>query len=223
MQALLDAIQANLADEVTRILEQHPEAAAARSPSGLSALTLAAYLSRPALVELIRRHRGQPDFFEACLLGDEPAVRAGLAGGQDVNACAPDGFTPLGLAVYFGHPAVARLLLQRGAEVNARARNAQQVGPIHAALSRNDLPALELLLLHGADPDLPQQQLFRPLHIAAANGNALAAGLLLLFGAQPAARTEGGKLASELARERGHTVLADKLQKLTATAAGPIG
>ncbi|HET9389273.1 MAG TPA: ankyrin repeat domain-containing protein [Steroidobacteraceae bacterium] len=212
MQALLDAIQANRADEVRRLLEAHPEAAGTRSPAGLSPLTLATYLARPALVELIRAHRGQPDFFEACLLGDEPAVRAHLQRGQDVNAYAPDGFTPLGLAAYFGHQAVARLLLQQQADVNACARNSQQVGPIHAAVSRNDLAMLELLLAHGADPDLPQQQLFRPLHVAAANGNAVMIGLLLLHGARSDLRTESGKLTSELARDRGHNFLADRLQ-----------
>lgn len=219
MQALLDAIQANRPDEVTRLLAAHPGTAGARSAAGLSPLTLAVYLARPALVELIRPHRGQPDFFEACLLGDEPTVITHLERGQDVDVYAPDGFTPLGLAAYFGHPSVARLLLQRHADVNACARNAQQVGPIHAAASRNDLAMLELLLAHGADPDLPQQQLFRPLHVAAANGNAPMAGLLLLWGARPDLRTEGGKLPSELARERGHASLADRLQKLESNAA----
>ncbi|HEY3785541.1 MAG TPA: ankyrin repeat domain-containing protein [Steroidobacteraceae bacterium] len=214
MQALLDAIQADRPDDVVRILKAHPEAATTRSPAGLSALTLATYLSRSALVELIRPYRGKPDFFEACLLGDESTVRAELENGQDVNGYAPDGFTPLGLAVYFGHQNVTRMLLQQGAQVNVCALNAQQVGPIHAAVSRNDLSTLELLLAHGADPDLPQQQLFRPLHVAAANGNAAAAGLLLLWGARPGVRTESGGLPSEMARERGHTALAARLQKL---------
>lgn len=214
MQELLDAIQANRPDEVERLLRAQPQLAAGRSQNGLSPISLAAYLGRPALVELIRAHRGEPDFFEVCLLGEESAVRARLAAGQDVNAFAPDGFTPLGLAAYFGHAAVAKLLLDGGADVNARARNPQQVGPIHAAVSRSDVAMLQLLLKRGADPNLPQQQLFRPLHGAAANGNSTIAGLLLLFGADAAGKTAAGKGAAELAREHKHDLLAKCLEKL---------
>jgi ankyrin repeat protein len=221
MKDLLEAIRANRADEVERLLRAQPELTSRRSPDGTSPLSFAVYFGRAALVDLIRVHRGQPDFFEACLIGDEATVRAQLAGGQDVNAYAPDGFTPLGLAVFFGHSALARLLLESGADVNARARNAQQVGAIHAAVSRGDVATLELLLTRGADPNLPQQQSFRPIQVAAANGNIAAVAELLLFGADPQVKTEDGKLPSDLAREKGHAVLAERLEKFETTRDSP--
>jgi ankyrin repeat protein len=209
---LMAAIRADDAATLTRLLEADPELAAARDGAGLSPLSLAAYMGRPALVEIVRARRGTPDFFEAAILGDAEAVRDALVAGQDVDAFAPDGFTTLGLAVFFGHPGLAAALIEAGADVNLRARNAQGVGPIHAAVARADVATLERLLAKGADANAPQQQGVTPLHGAAAAGSAAAAGLLLLYGADVAARMEGGKTAADMARERGHPELAVRLE-----------
>jgi cytohesin len=62
-----------------------------------------------------------------------------------------NGAAPLGVAARAGHRAVAELLLARGADVNA-------VGNYGTALNdavlADDLPMVELLLAHGAKPDL---------------------------------------------------------------------
>src|SRR6266516_7874892 len=50
-----------------------------------------------------------------------------------------DGFHPLGLACFFGHVDTARLLLERGADVNALSRNEHiQTAAIHAAAASNE-------------------------------------------------------------------------------------
>ena len=194
----------------------------ARNAQGVSPLSWAAYLQQPDVVELVRSRRGTPDFHEACIVGDAEVVRAGLAHGQDVDQPAADGFTPLGLAVFFGQPGIAQLLINAGADLNRRASNPQQVAPIHAAVARNDLATLELLLARGADPDLPQAQQIRPLHEAAGAGRMAAAALLLLFGADPAAEadpgpeTGGRRRPAELARARGHAAIAERLEAAAA-------
>ena len=214
MDKVMSAIRANDAATLRQLLEAKPDLVAQRDSTGVSALSLAMYLERPALAEIVLAKRGTPDFFEACLVGDERTVRSHLARGQDVDAYAPDGYTPLGLAVFFRQPAIARLLIDAGANVNARARNLQQVGPVHAAVARADLDTLTLLLERGADPNLPQAKLVRPIHDAAAGGKTSVVALLLMFGADASTRTEEGQSAAELARSKGHTALAARLEVL---------
>ena len=71
-------------------------------------------------------------------LRDVAGVKRFLARGTDVDLRSPDGFTPLGLSVFFRQPDVARLLVEAGADVDAKASNTLQVAPIHAAVARSD-------------------------------------------------------------------------------------
>lgn len=211
LELLFDAIRNRDSGQVRELLAEDPSLLSRRSPQGVSPLSWAAYLEQAPIVSLLRTRRGVPDFYEACIVGDESAVRDALESGQDVNAPAPDGFSALGLAVFFRQADVTRLLLDSGADVNALARNAQQVGPLHAAVARGDLAALEVLLRRGADPDSPQAKGITALHVAAANGNAAAVDLLIKFGANPRLASEDGSTAEELARRGGQTGLADRL------------
>jgi uncharacterized protein len=212
---LFEAIRGHDVAKVDALVAQNPSVLSERNAQGISPLSWAAYLGQQPIVEALRVKRGTPDFHEACIVGDEGAVQAALAGGQDVNAFAPDGFTPVALAAFFRHPAIAKLLIDAGADVNLRAKNAQHVGPIHAAVARNDVQTLELLLLRGADPNLPQEKLFRPLHEAASNGSIASVALLLMYGADPNAVSEDGQRPADLARKKGHP-FADKLASIAA-------
>jgi uncharacterized protein len=130
------------------------------------------------------------DVFEAAAIGrtehlrellDEDASRA--------NAFGDDGFHPLGLACFFGHLEAARLLLDRGADVNALSTNENvQTAAIHAAAAaagdettRYEL--VKLTLEYGADPNLQQGGGFRAIDAARQNGDARIEELLLEHGA----------------------------------------
>jgi ankyrin repeat protein len=108
------------------------------------------------------------------------------------------------------------VLLGAGADVDAPARNAMQVRPIHSAAAHSDLPvAISLcrrLLAAGTDPDAPQQRGFRPLHEAALRGSLELVQLLLAHGADPRAANTEGKTPIDLADERKHTAVADLLR-----------
>jgi uncharacterized protein len=86
------------------------------------------------------------------------------------NAWADDGFQPLGLASFFGHVDAARVLVERGAEVNSASRNEMKVMPLHSAAATPDpesrFELVKLLLQHGADPNARQQDEFTPLMAA---------------------------------------------------------
>ena len=149
-------------------------------------------------------YRGQTDRV-AELLADDPALdvfEAAAFGRTDrlrelldedharVNAFGEDGFHPLGLACFFGHVDAARLLLERGADVNALSRNEHvQTAAIHAAAAAQGTDEstryelVELALEHGADPNLPQGGGFRPIDAARQNGDARVEQLLVEHGA----------------------------------------
>ena len=64
----------------------------------------------------------------------------------------------------------ARLLVERGAEVNSASRNDFKVMPLHSAAATGDpevrYELAKLLLEHGADPNARQQDDFTPLMAA---------------------------------------------------------
>jgi ankyrin repeat protein len=111
------------------------------------------------------------DVFEAAAIGR--TERLGDLLDKDpslANAWAEDGFQPLGLASFFGHVDAARLLVERGAEVNSASRNDFKVMPLHSAAATGDpdvrYELAKLLLEHGADPNARQQDDFTPLMAA---------------------------------------------------------
>ena len=214
LKQLFDAIRQNDAVTVDNLITASPALLTQRDDNGTSALTFAAYVENKALVDRLRKARGTPDFFEAVIIGDLPVIRDSLAAGQDVEKRAPDGFTALGLAVFFRQPEAARLLMDAGADVNAQATNTSRVGPIHAAAARQDIATLELLLYHGANPNAPQQQQVRPIHVTAQSGNTPMTALLLMFGADAALASEDGKRAADYATTTNHLELARRLDAL---------
>jgi ankyrin repeat protein len=219
--AVFEAIRKNDIAGLRALVETDRAKAQQRSEQGISPLIFAAYNERPQMVDYLKGKLTSLDFHEACVVGDIPTVKRFLARGVDVELRSPDGFTPLGLSVFFHQPAVAKLLVEAGADVNAKASNTLQVAPIHAAVARSDFSTLQLLLEAGADPDLTQQRLLRPIHEASAAGSLPAVAMLLMFGADPAARNEEGKTAGDFAREAGHLRIASHLDAVAARKGGP--
>lgn len=129
------------------------------------------------------------------------------------NAYAPDGHTPLGLAAFFASASTARLILERGGQVGAAARNEMQVQPLHAAVAAGNEETVALLLERGADPNARQQIGYTPLMGAAGAGRDDIVDLLLARGADPAPPNDEGKTAADIAREHGHTKLAERLAR----------
>jgi uncharacterized protein len=213
--SIFDAIKSGDAEGVKQILSGDRSAASARDEQGRSAVLLARYYGRSDALAALLEARPALDIFEASAVGDTGRVRALLDAAPDlVNAFAADGFYPLGLAAFFGHPSTVRLLLERGADVHATARNPMGVQALHAALAdKQEDPALELaalLLAAGADVNARQHGGFIPLHAAAQNGHARVADLLIGHGADTAARTDDGKTPADLAAEHGHTEIAQR-------------
>jgi ankyrin repeat protein len=74
-----------------------------------------------------------------------------------------------------------------------------------------------LLLDHGAEVDARQQAGYTALQAAAIHGDEELSDLLLSRGADPALRSDDGKSAADLAREKGHQALAGRLEAAAAS------
>ena len=208
-EEFLEVLRTGDAARASALLQDDPRLASARDGSGLSAVTWALYNRKTELVELLLRHRPPLDVFEAAALGRTGEIEVCLAQEpQAVRAWSADGFTPLHLAAFFAHPAAARLLVDRGADVRAIARNPSCVEPLHSAAAAGQLEIVELLLHGGADPNARQHGGFTPLHSAAMQGNAPLARALVARGADPDLRADDGRSARDMAGGRTEVVAA---------------
>jgi ankyrin repeat protein len=182
---LIEAIKAGNVEDVKRLLNSDPDVAAERTPEGVSAVSMAMYHRQGEIAGLIASRKGELDVFEACAVGDRERVAALIAADPAcINSFSPDGFAPVALAAFFGHSEIVELLAKAGADVNAQARNAMRVAAIHAAVSARDARSVEILLRHGADPNLRQQNDITPLHVAEANNDEPIVLMLKEFGAE---------------------------------------
>ena len=99
----------------------------ARDASGASAILVAAYNMKPDVVNALVELGAPVDIFEASVLGKVDRIEEILKSSPArVSEHAPDGFTPVALAAFFGQPAAVKALIAAGADVNAAAKNAAE-------------------------------------------------------------------------------------------------
>lgn len=202
------ALQALLADD--------PSAAEARRTDGMSALLWARYQDDMESVSALLEANPRLDFFEAAAVGRTDVLRAELDRNPGLAVkFAPDGFTALGLASFFGHGEAVKLLLSRGARVNDASRNRMRVAPLHSALAGSDSAIADLLLSAGADVNAAQADGYTPLHEAAQNGDQAMVERLVAAGADPQAGLDDGSTPADSARRAGHGPLAEWLDSLS--------
>jgi ankyrin repeat protein len=200
---IFDAIRQGDTERVKTLLSEDPSLASTRTPQGASPVLWAVYTRHAELAPLLLGDR-QPDFFEACALGIAAET-------NDVNAFAPDGFTGIGLACFFGHLEIARRLLDRGADPNLASNNDLHVAPLHSAVTTGSAPMVRLLLERGANPNVQEGSGYTPLHTAAGHGNPEIIEMLVQAGADASRKAKDGKTPADVAQQYGYGEVAAKL------------
>ncbi|MGW8249156.1 MAG: ankyrin repeat domain-containing protein [Anaerolineales bacterium] len=210
-----EAVQSGDQQEVERQLDRQPGLLHSRTQSGVSAVLLAIYYGNLQIADLLIQRGAELDIFEAAAAGQlERVVELLDSDASLVNAYAPDGFQPLGLASFFGRKPVVDALLGRGAQVSSASRNSQSVQPLHSAVAGGHYEIAKALLEHGADVNACQSGGFTPLHGAAQNGQLEMIRLLIEHKADLHTQSFDGKTALDFAEQSGHEQAADLLRSL---------
>ena len=203
---LLTAVQSGDLARVRASLHAEPGLAAGRAPDGVSFVLHALYRGQRSAADLLLAARLALDGFTAAAVGDTDRLRALLDADPAVaRQVAPDGFTALHLAAFFGQLESAALLLERGAETDAVAQNTMRVQPLHSAAAGRHLAVCALLLRHGADVNARQQAGWTALHAAAQHGGRCLITLLLEHGADPGMENDTGATPAATAAASGQT------------------
>ena len=133
------------------------------------------------LKESVNEGRGKMSKFngvkKAIEKNDIHGIRQMLDEGLDPNAVNRSGNTPLIIAAACGRLGIVDLLIEHGADVNARAENTKMT-PLHAVAVSSDNPQsvniAKTLMLHEAQVDVADKEGFTPSDLASGrNGTAL--------------------------------------------------
>ena len=214
-----EAVKTGDADRVAALIDTDPSLLSARDGAGLGAYAVARYNRKDDVARLLLERGVDLDIFGAAMAGREQLLAEFLKSDRGlVNTYSNDGWTPLHLASFFGNLACAGILVDHGADVNARSRGAMQNMPLHAAASSRARAIVELLADRGADVNARQHGGWTALHAAALNGDVETARVLIAHGADTKARADNQQNALDLALTRGHQNVVDLLDQLGASA-----
>jgi ankyrin repeat protein len=205
---LFDAIRAGDVTRVRGLLTAEPGLVNGRNERGHSPVLIAQYHHKGDVVTVLLEAVPELDLFDACAVGRTERVAELLdRDPTQVNAYSGDGFYPLGLAAFFGHPATVRLLLTRGADVAQVARNPMEVQALHSAAAGKSFEVVRLLVEAGAPVNAKQHKGWAPLHEAVLSRDVEMTRYLLAHGADPKQQNDEGKSAIGLAAEAGEAAI----------------
>jgi ankyrin repeat protein len=207
-QEIFDVVRAGDTARLKALLAAQPELVNVRNERGHSPVLIAQYHHKPDAVALLLAAGPDLDVFDAASVGRTGRVAEWLDRDPSlVNAYSSDGFFPLGLAAFFGHPETVRLLLARGADVTQVARNPMRIQALHAAVAGRSREAVELVVDAGAPINAQQQKGWTALHEVVRQENTELTQYFLAHGADPKLQNDEGKSAIGLAADQGSAAI----------------
>ncbi len=118
---IFDAVRAGNASRVQELLNADRRLASVRNERGHTPILIAQYHHKPDALAALLGAEPELDIFDAASVGRTERVAACLDKDPALlETRSSDGFSPLGLAAFFGHMETVKLLLARGADPNAQ-------------------------------------------------------------------------------------------------------
>ena len=192
-------------DRVSALLDADPTLVNAMNMFGSTPMHAAHYSGHNDIVQLLFARGRVLDGFLAAELGLLDELRAELDRDPEfATRFSATGTSALHGACYWGSVHAARLLLERGADVDAFTTDSfLKIAPIGCAVATPDVPnpsqdesvvvsLVELLLEFEADVNCPRRDGMTALHGAAYRGHVKVIRKLLAAGANPNARSHAG-------------------------------
>ncbi len=231
IEAIIAACGRGDQEAVATLLKQDPSLANASTMLGSTPIHAAHYAGRPDIVRLLFMHRPF-DGFLAAELGLPTEVSEWIDEHPGfVRERNASGATALHGACYWGSVDAARVLLDRGADVQAATADSfLQIHPLGCAVATPDVPnpsddesvvlrLVELLLDRGADVNARRRDGMTALHSAAYRGHLRVIRRLVEAGADVNARAHdsgphAGQSPLDTALAQGQTAAADLLRGL---------
>jgi len=136
------------------------------------------------------------------LKNNQDVAQSVLAAGADVNLAAVNGITPLMAAAFNGQTAMAKQLLDKGADVAPLDR--LQKNAMTYAAGAGSTEIVVMLLAKGVDPNAVYNNNLTALMWAAGFGKTATVKALLAAGAKAQLKDNRGKTAADMAREEHH-------------------
>jgi len=202
---------------VRAAIAEDPSLLNATNEAGQSPFLLAKYYRQEKTADFLLSLHPQLDVFNASVAGQVSDVLAAIDRDPSLlEAHSSDGWTPLHLAAFFGHPDLANALLDRGAQIDSRSTNAMRNTPLHAAAAGGHPDLVTLLLKRGANPNAAQEGGWTALHSAAQAGNRAMVESLIANGADVNVRAGNQQAPLDLALMGGHQPIAALLEELGA-------
>jgi len=200
---IVEFIQTGNIENLKKALNGNPDLANGKTEQGISFLTFAAYCRNNEVIELIKQNKSSFDIYEKIILGNLQHTKEYYEkNNTSINQYSIDGFTPLGLACFFGHIEIIKYLIEIEADLNIPSNNDFKVTPLHSACATSNLEIAELLLKNNANVNAKQQGNVTPLHSASHNGQIKLVRLLIEYGADINAKMKNGQTPLFMAKEK---------------------